>query len=187
MASIIVDQRDMQRRGGICAKVPVACMVADLLRSAGLEAKSLTVFDITYGEGRFWAASRPRVLIGADINMLDWVVKPDVFIPAPAWQSWRIVKKLGIQVDLIVADPPWSDRGSSKRRHFGLDRALGSPRLILEAATRAARELGAKYLLVHFKNRWVPQGFSVVSERTWSPVTRYVQAGTTWWGLLRRG
>ena len=191
MASLVVDQREVQRRGGICAKVPTACIVADLLKEAGIEARNLLVFDITYGQGRFWAKIRPRVLIGADVAVLEWVVEPDIFIKKPAWQSWRLVKQLGIRVDLVAVDPPWSDRGSSLRHHFGIDRALGGPKPILEAAACAARELRAQYLLVHYKTRYVPQGFSVVAEMEWLPVTRYIDYSkakpTTWWGLLRRG
>ncbi len=184
----MITQLEVQKLGGPCARAPVSCMVKMLLERAGLSPAELVVFDTTYGEGRFWAASRPSLLIGADIACLDWVVEPDIFIKKPAWQSWKTVKKLGIHVDVVVVDPPWIERGNSKRRHFGLDKALGSHRLILEAAARATRELGARYLFVHYKTTWVPEGFRVVAEEKWLPVTRYIDYNkenpTTWWGLL---
>ena len=182
----IISQISIQKKGGICARIPSACMIRKLLSEAGIDISIIRVFDITYGEGRFWAASRPRLLIGADIAILEWIIEPDVFIKKPAWQSWRVLANLDIRVDLVAVDPPWVERGNSKRRHFGLDRALGSPRLILEAAETAARELGAKYLLVHYKNYWIPEGWSIVVHYFWQPMTRYMSAGPTWWAILTR-
>ena len=127
------------------------------------------------------------MLIGADIAVLRWVVEPDVFIKKPVWSSWRVVEKLGIAPNIVAVDPPWVDRGSSRRVHHGLDRALGTPRVILRYAAEAALRLGSRYLLVHYKDPWIPDGFEVVAELVWKPVTRYQNTGVTWWGLLKRG
>lgn len=183
-----VRQLDIQRRGGICATAPTACMVFDLLREANIRPKQVTVLDLTYGEGRFWLAARPRLLIGADVAVHEWLEKPDIFIPRPAWQAWRIVEELGIHVDIIAVDPPWVARGSARRRHFGLDIAIGGPRLILMAAEEAARRLGAQYILVHYKERWLPRGYTVAIEKEWQPWGRTINLAegdtTTWWAIL---
>ena len=185
MSAVVVDQRDIQRRGGKCARYPVSCLIHSLLVEAGLEPRDLTVLDLTYGQGRFYAAWRPRVLIGADIHVHNWVVMPDLFVKAPAWVAWRKIKKVDMRPDIVVVDPPWVERGSSKRRLYGLDLALGTPQIILEAGVKASKELGTRYLLIHFKDRWVPRGWYTIAETRFLYVTRYnEQNGTTWFGIL---
>jgi len=185
---MVVDQREVQRRGGVCGRIPVACMVADLLLAGGLRAERLVVVDATFGEGRFWAAVRPRLLIAVDPAIPGWVTMPDIYIPKPVWQASRVLEALSVRADLVAVDPPWIERGSSKRRHYGLDRALGSPRLIMEKTIELAEKLGATWLLVHYKTRWIPEGWVAIAEKEWLPVTRYIdyskQKPTTWWGLL---
>lgn len=186
MATMMVDQRELQRRGGRCALFPVSCMVALLVERASLSLEALTVFDVTYGEGRFYAYKRPRLLIGADIAVHRWVVKPDMFIPRPAWSSYKPLQALEATVDMVVVDPPWSVRGNSARRHFGIDMAVGGPEAILWSAAKAAETLDARYLLVHYKQQWLPQGWTIVVEAEWTPVTRYNTESRTWWTILRR-
>ena len=145
----VIDQRDIQRRGGLCAHFPVSCLIRDMIGEAGI--KPEVVFDTTYGEGRFYGAWRPEVLIGADIRILNWVVTPDFFIKLPVWVSWRSLKKLDIVPDLVVVDPPWGQVTGSRhgtRPHYYS--ALGSPDLILSEGIKAAERLGCRYVLVHY-------------------------------------
>jgi len=185
----IVDQREIQRRGGVCAKIPTACIVASLIDSAGI-GRDIVVLDLTYGEGRFWAATKPRLLIGADIRVYNWVVDPDIFIKKPAWAAWRIVANLGVRVDIVAVDPPWVHHGSDIRRQFGTVLALGTPEIILESALRAANGLGARYMLVHYKKQWAPKGWEIIDHVRFMPVTRYnnysKSENTTWFGIMRR-
>ena len=183
----VIDQREVQKRGGVCAKLPSACVVSDILSAAGIDARRLTVFDTTYGRGTFWAAVRPRILIASDVVVHEWVVDPDVFIKKPVWHAAKLLEALEITVDLVAVDPPWSVRGSSTRRYYGVDVAIGSPRLILEKAVDAAVKLGARWLLLHLKEPWTPSGWRLVHEMKWMPITRYMNAGPTWWGVLERG
>lgn len=189
MVIMVVDQRDIQKRGGVCARIPVSCIVHAVVHNAGLALGRLTVFDVTYGEGRFYAAERPELLIGADIAVLSWVVEPDVFIRKPVWTSWKVVKRLGVKPNMVVVDPPWSERGSSRRRHHGIESALGTPKVILRYAVEACINLDVEYMLIHYRERYVPKGFELVSELLFVPVTRYLNNKlkmTTWFGVVRR-
>ena len=191
MSVPLVSQIEVQRRGGRCSRYPVSCLLLDMIVEAGLEPGRLTVFDATYGRGIFYAAwPRPQLLIGADIRVLPWVVDPDTFIPRPAWSSWRVLARMGVKPDIITVDPPWVERGSSKRRYYGLDLALGNPRVILNEAVRGARELGADYIIIHYKDRVEPEGYEIIEEALFEPVTRYMKRSRrgpyTWFGLLER-
>lgn len=192
----VVDQREIQRRGGKCARFPSSCVILDLLREAGLEAREINIFDSTYGEGRFWgAAPRPRLLVGADIRILDWVVEPDVFIKKPVWASWRVVARLGVNVDLYVVDPPFRmqerGKGIKKREHYHPRYALGSTELILREAVNAASRLQARYLLVKYFEPYQPgTGWRLAAQRFFrmllGPAT-VKREFTSWYGLLERG
>ncbi|WP_131159374.1 hypothetical protein [Aeropyrum pernix] len=156
-----------------------------------MEPGRITVFDATYGRGIFYASwPRLKLLIGADIRILPWVVIPDAFIQKPVWSSWRIVARMGVKPDIVVIDPPWVDRGSSTRRYYGLDLALGGPRLILNEAIKGARELGASHVIIHYKDRVEPEGYGLVKEVFFEPVTRYMKRSRrspyTWFGLFKR-
>lgn len=184
----VIDQRDIQRRGGICTRSPISCMISDLLKEADIE--PARVFDITYGEGRWWQVYRPSILIGADIAVHEWLVAPDLFIPKPAWHSYRVLQQLGIRVDLVAVDPPWVSKGYTKRPHFGIDKMIGSPMLILDSAAKAAEALGSNYLLLHYKDRWVPDGWRIVVEKEWIPFGRYINKSkkkpSTWFAVLAK-
>ena len=189
---MVVSQVEVQRRGGVCARYPSACIVRELLLRAGLlePFRPVRVLDLTYGRGIFWAALPQALIYGIDIRRLDWVRRPRCFRETTAW-AWRryaseVESCLGGSPGLVAVDPPWSERGSSTRRYYGLDRAVGSVDAILGAALHAATHYGS-ILLVHLKDRWVPEGFETVEEILWEPVTRYLNAGSyTWFGLLRR-
>ena len=154
-----VDQRDVQKRGGVCARFPVSCLLHDMLRSSGT--KHDIVLDVTFGEGRFYGAWRPKVLLGTDIRVLDWVVDPDWFARCPSWSAWARVKKLGVKPDLIVVDPPFTRNSMALRRHFQLNRALGDEKMILDGAVTTAVKLGTRVLLVHFNDLYIPRGWEL--------------------------
>ncbi len=188
----VMEQVEVQRRGGLCARYPSSCIVVGLLGDAGLlrPLQPLRVLDLTYGRGMFWAAAN-TVVVGFDIRILDWVVEPRCFWGKPAW-AWKyyaddIEECLGGPPDLVAVDPPWSARGSSTRRYYGLDRAVGDVASILEAAREASMHYNAA-LLVHLKDRWVPESHVILAELYWEPLTRYMNRSRngpyTWWGVL---
>ncbi len=188
----LVTQIEIQRRGGACAKYPSSCVIRDLLARAGLlkPFRQLHVLDLTYGRGLFWKTMPQAVIFAFDIRRLDWVRRPKCFVRAAAW-AWKhyinnIAECLG-NIDLVVADPPWVVKGTSTRRHYGLDRAFGSVWHILNAAAEAARYFNS-YLLLHLKDRYKPEGFAIVSQIYFLPMTRYLNLHKpnpyTWWGVL---
>ena len=161
--------------------------MADLLREAGIEPR--VVLDLTYGMGLFWRVYRPRLIIGVDPfpeNSRLWVVAPDVYCPRAAWQWEWCVKPLlglGVRIDLVAVDPPWTTQPSSRRRLYG--KRVGTVRLILEAAAAAAAKLQSP-LLVHYKSRWVPEGFEVLAERLFRAVYRAKgRDETTWFAVMK--
>lgn len=191
----VVDQRFIQRLGGRCARFPVSCLIKDLLIDLGIESVGI-VFDTTYGEGRFYGAWRPEVLIGADVRVLDWVVRPDLFIKLPVWSSWRVLKKLGLEsrIDLVVVDPPWGVATGSRhgtRPHYY--KPLGSPDLILEEGIKAADRLGCKYVLVHYYKVVNGDGWEIAAAKKFIYFTRYLKQNTkynpntSYFYILQRG
>ncbi|MEB2836680.1 MAG: hypothetical protein GSR80_000627 [Desulfurococcales archaeon] len=196
----VVDQREAARLP-FRSRYPSAKLVAWLLSEAGLLrfGEPLRVLDVTYGQGVFWDALKGRVLVaGFDIKRLGWVVRPRCFFEAPAW-AWRyrvdeVEACLGGGPGLIAVDPPWEEcakgngcrgREPGARYHYRVSRAVGRPQLILEAAASAALHWSAR-LLVHYKERWVPEGFAVVVEAYWKPFLPNVDkyGYRNWWGVL---
>lgn len=147
---MIVHQIDVQRKGGLCSRYPVSCIIRMLLREAGLlePFKTITVLDLTYGEGRFWVTLPQAYIIAFDIRRLKWHRKPQVFYNKPCWKFGDYVTK----VDIIVIDPPWGEwrRGWDRRGHYIKFNALGSPQQILQCGLDAMQKLG-KPLLYHYK------------------------------------
>jgi len=174
----IVDQRDIQRRGGRCAKYPTSCLIHDmlerLLRKQGLRPEDLVVLDTTYGEGRFYGAWRPYRLIACDIRRWEWVVRPDVFVRAPSWSCWR---KLGLEsVDLVVVDPPWMEKpGNGTREPYMLRYAFGSPETIILGAITTAEMLQAKHVLVHYTRYILRPGWRIAGAVKYVYVSRYLK------------
>lgn len=187
---MIVEQREVQREGGVCAKYPSSCLVRRLLNAVGLLqwGSMLRVLDLSYGEGRFWAALRSKVVVvGFDIAQLRWVVPPRYFVNDSAlnWRRYEamIERVLGGQPDLVVADPPFSpyDRGWERRRHY---RERCSISEILTGAEKAAQYYNAP-LLIHFSGRYIPYGFQVIVELWWKPWSSLSRIPRpTWWGIL---
>jgi len=191
LESFLVDQRDIQKRGGKCVKHPVSCLIYDMLKELGMNLEQLIVLDVTYGEGRFYGAWRPRLLLGSDIRVHRWVVEPDWFTRCPSWSVWTRVQKLGIVPDIVVVDPPWTNYNHRGRKHYYEYMALGDDSTVLEGGLITARKLGVKYLLVHYKDRIVPSGTRVLNEKYFIYVSRYLKnneidtnPNKTWFGIL---
>ena len=161
----IVDQRDIQKHGGLYVKYPSSAIVTELLEMV----KANVVLDSTYGEGRFYAIKKPRVLIGIDPVVRDWVVKPDLFIPFENWKAVEIVKKLGIKADVVVCDPPW---GKNFRKRTMYDYTV-KPEIIIQYALKLAEVARAKYFLLHYK--WpLDLGFKPIKVIEFNPISRYL-------------
>lgn len=148
----ILNQLDVQRRGGICAKYPSACVVRDMLREAELlkPLRPIRVLDLTFGQGVFYAAIN-AIVFAFDIQRLDWVTKPYMFYQKPCWAYRRYLDEIG-DVDVVVIDPPWAQwdhRGSRRARNY-YSEALGRPEDILMCGINAAHDLG-KPLLYHWR------------------------------------
>lgn len=181
----IIDQRDVQRYGGLCVDFPVSCVIRDLLREAGIlkPFRPLKVLDLTFGEGRFWGAIPQAKVWGFDIVNLKWYRRPYVFF-LESCENWR--KRVGhLRFDLVVVDPPFMAyrRGQERRRHY-VDR--GMLPLILNEGRKAAEYFKCP-LLVHFMWKVVPFGFDVIAEVWFKPVTRFLNVSNpTWFGVLRK-
>lgn len=188
----LIVQKELQHRGGKCVKFPVSCLIYDMLKELGLQPERLTILDTTFGEGRFYGAWRPKLLIGSDIRVLNWLVEPDVFIRKPSWSVWRIVSKLGVKPDLIVVDPPFSpyERGYEKRKHYMQSLAFGDGKAILEGGLESARKLGCSTVLVHYNELYVPDGWQLVKHIEFLFFTRYLKQdmnNKTLFYVLERG
>ncbi len=176
---LVIDQRDIQKRGGKCARFPVSCLIRDMLRELGLESKVRMVLDTTYGEGRFYGAWRPKLLLASDIKIHKWVVEPDWFTISPSWSVWHRVQKLGIRPDLVVIDPPFMERGGKgSRKHYEVTTAFGSPETIIDGGLESAKRLGCKTVLVHYNKLYVPNHWELVKYVEFLFFTRYLKQDT---------
>jgi len=166
--SIVVDQRDIQSRGGRAAIYPSSYIVYSILNKHNLYNN---VLDVTYGRGRFYAYKRPRFLVGADPKVWEWVVVPDIFIPKPVWALKDIVGRLGIKFDVVVCDPPqWNkDVVYNKRDEYSY--VLGSTDMIIEYSFRLAKDIGVKYVLLHYKDTL---NYEVVEDVIFKYFARYL-------------
>ena len=198
----VVDQREAAKLP-FHSRYPSSKLVAWLLDRAGLlkPFKPLRVLDLTYGQGIFWDAIAHRVVVaGFDVKRLEWVTTPRCFFEAPA-QDWKRyssrIRECLHRVDLVVVDPPWQKcvkgngcrgRGIGGRYHYRVSHATGSPQSILIAAADAAAYYNTP-LLVHYKERWIPQDFNLLVETWWKPFLPNVDKYDykNWWGILARG
>ena len=185
----VILQEDIMRLKG-CRLKPSSCLIRMLLEEAGLEPRGLTVVDVTYGEGRFYLAWRPRLLLGCDVRLLKWKVEPDWFALTPSWACWTRVEKLALETDLVVVDPPFSERGHRSwkhgRPHYNIWAAVGGKENVLRGGFRTAEQLGTPNILVHYNERVEPEGWQIIAEKWWRPRTRYLNLDDTitWWGVL---
>ncbi|MHC1627726.1 MAG: hypothetical protein ACXQTI_02705 [Candidatus Nezhaarchaeales archaeon] len=158
MSVVAVDQREVQRRGGLYSKYPASAVVAELLKLCG----GTRVLDVTYGEGRFYKLFKPRLLVGCDVAVYDWLVAPDLFILKPVWAVYEVLRKSNLtEFDVLVVDPPWG-ANHHKRPQFNLANAWGTPRIIVDEAFKLAEKLGTSHLLLHFSEVVEKQGWTRV-------------------------
>ena len=182
--AVIIDQREIQRLGGVCARFPVSCLIRQLLDEAGLlkPFSKIKVLDLTYGEGRFWPALPQAEVWGFDVQRLRWVRQPQRFYQKSC-EHWK--KLVADQdFDLVVADPPFIayKRGWEMRKHYYLTAAIPT---ILNEARKAARHFNA-YLLVHFMWRAQPFGFEIITEAWFSGWGRYAKVNVpSWFGVMK--
>ena len=168
-----VDQRDVQRRGGCFSKYPTSFVVCYLLRKYGIR----KVLDVTYGEGRFYYLCKDEVIVvGSDPVRREWVVMPEEFHQFNVFQLYGMVRD-GImrptKVDVVVVDPPkWTSNATYKRSVFNF--IIGTPRLIIEHASRIARLMDVTYLLVHYKDLVKLDGFKPIHVIEFTIMTRYL-------------
>ena len=170
-----VDQRDIQRRGGIYAEYPSSYVVCSLLKKYGIT----RILDVTFGEGRFYRLCRSGLRITAsDPVKRDWVVKPDSFIQADVFYLYRLASAkqfTATDLDAVVVDPPKWTRHARYRVHDMLNYLIGTPELIIEYAARTAGLLGARYLLVHYKKILRLNGYRPVHIVEYRWYHRYLQ------------
>jgi hypothetical protein len=173
VATEFIDQRQVQRYGGDFAKYPISYVVCSLLRRYGLR----RVLDVTYGEGRFYYLCRHELeVVGADPMKWSWVVKPKQFYQLNVFQLHLMLRdgKIPLSpVDVVVVDPPRWNTGVVYRSRDMYNFIIGTPRLIIEYATKVAHLIRANHLLVHYRELLNIENFSPVHivEFTW--VARY--------------
>ena len=192
LESQLVDQRDIQRRGGKCSRYPVSCLIHDMLMELGLQPEKLVVLDVTYGVGRFYGAWYPRLLIGSDVKIWKWEIVPDVFILQPSWNVWWTVAKLGVKPDLVVVDPPWTNYNHRGRTYY--EYSFGSPDQILKGGLESAAKLGSNHVLVHYNKIVVPRNWSLLRQVEFIYVSRYLKnnqintnPNKTYFYILKKG
>jgi hypothetical protein len=150
-----VDQREIQKRGGLYAKFPGSYVICSILDRYNCK----SVLDVTYGEGRFYMFCRDNIdiLIGSDPKRWDWVVKPDLFYPFNVFHLYMLLskKKFDIPirgVDVVVVDPPrWTTYAIYNRRKM-FNYLVGTPESIFETSGKIAKLLNTRYVLVHYRN-----------------------------------
>ena len=180
----IIQQSELRKKGGFCAKYPSSCVVRMLLKDAGLfkPFKTIKVLDLTFGQGIFYYSFKSVVQVyGFDIKRLNWVTKPYKFFNMSC-DKWK--KKIDEDhFDLIVVDPPFSpyDRGWERRLHY---KDNGNISLCLTEALKAAEKYNAP-MLIHFIWKIIPYGFKPIVEvwfQGWSRLTKMNRP--TWFGII---
>jgi hypothetical protein len=146
-----VDQRDVQRMGGLHARFPSSYIVCRLLGSVNAR----RVLDVTYGVGRFYRLCRREIelLIASDPIKWGWIVEPDVFYQFTVWQLYNMVRGGNVKipdVDVVVCDPPRWNTSVSYNRRSPYNFVVGTPNLIIDYSVKLARVLNAKHLLLHY-------------------------------------
>jgi len=152
MESVIVriDQREIQRMGGLYTKFPSSFVVCNLLNHA------YKVLDVTYGEGRFYKLCRDAldVLVASDPKRWDWIVKPDLFYQFNVFYLYNLLCRERIKfpvrkIDAVVVDPPkWNKNNYNRRKMYNY--IIGTPEKIIEYAGKIAKLLSSPYLIVHY-------------------------------------
>jgi len=108
---VVIDQRDIQRKGGLCAKYPSSYVVCELLKRFGIK----RVLDVTFGRGRFYKLCRRDVelLVASDPAKWPWLTVPDAFYQATVWQLYNAIKAGSLSIDSIDCGVVRSTRGEA--------------------------------------------------------------------------
>lgn len=185
----IVDQRDIQARGGVCSKAPVSCLLRDrILRNIlpGRIDRKLTILDLTYGEGRFYVAFQSKVKIYAvDIARISWLVKPHMFIQSDLRSiDLSLFRDKGIE--LVVIDPPFPGWSGWNREHYY--NITSKPEELIGYAYRYAVDLKT-HLLIHNRSPVYRSGCRVLVEVFFKPMIRRADTEKyrSWFALLDCG
>jgi hypothetical protein len=146
----VIDQRAIQRCGGDFARFPSSYVVCKLLRQHSIR----RILDVTYGEGRFYYLCKNELeIIAADPVKRNWVVKPGQFLQLNVFQLHLMLRdgKIGLpHVDALVVDPPkWTTNVYRKRGMYNF--IIGTPKLIIEYASKIASLLKTQHLLAHYR------------------------------------
>jgi hypothetical protein len=145
----VVDQRDVQRMGGLYTRFPSSYIICKLLKMANAR----RILDVTYGAGRFYTLCRKDIdlLIASDPVKWRWVVSPDTFYQATVWQLYNMVKSGSVKisdVDVVICDPPRFSKGGNRRDEYNY--IIGTHNLIIGYSVKLARLLGVRYFILHF-------------------------------------
>jgi hypothetical protein len=147
----VIDQRDIQKRGGDFTKYPSSYVVCSLLRKYTLR----KVLDITYGEGRFYKLCFYDLeIVGVDPIQWNWAVKPKQFLQMNVFQLYAALKHRLVklqQPDVVVIDPPKWNPSVAYRKRDMYNYIIGTPHLIVEYAIKVAELLKTKHLLIHYR------------------------------------
>lgn len=171
MKEIFVDQREIEKLGGVAVKYPVSFLLSKIFRE--LQAKR--ILDVTYGRGRFYKVYRPKLLVGCDPVIWEWVVNPDIFIRRPVWGVYDVLKKINyFNFDIIVVDPPFGQRGSKRPEYF-TEHALGGPDFIISCAFELATRIKTPYVLLHYKKRTRVPNWDIVKTIKFQYFARYLK------------
>ncbi len=147
----VMDQRDVQRLGGLHTKYPSSYVVCKLLKIANAK----RILDVTYGAGRFYRLCRKDIelLVASDPVRWGWVVAPDTFYQATVWQLYDMVRRGSAripEVDIVVCDPPKWNTSVRYNRRSVYDYLIGTPSLIVDYSVRLAKLLGVRHMLLHY-------------------------------------
>ena len=150
-----VDQREIQKRGGLYVKFPSSYIICSMLERYNCK----SVLDVTYGEGRFYKTCIDNIgfLIGSDPKKWSWVVKPDLFYQFNVFYLYMLLSKRKFdlpirRLDIIVVDPPkWIINATYNKREM-YNYLVGTPEAILTTSGKIAKELNTRYILIHYRN-----------------------------------
>jgi hypothetical protein len=146
-----VNQRDVQRKGGLYAKFPSSFIVCNLLSCAN------KILDVTFGGGRFYMLCHDAldVLAASDVKRWNWLVKPDLFYQFNVFYLYMLLSKKNFnlpiikRIDVVVVDPPRWKRSNYNRREM-YNFLVGTPQSIIQFAGKIAKLLNSPYLVVHY-------------------------------------
>jgi hypothetical protein len=172
-----VDQREIQKRGGIYAKFPSSYVICSIIDRYNCK----SILDVTYGEGRFYKTCRDNILflISSDPKRWDWVVKPDLYFQFNVFYLYMLLSKKKFylplrRVDVVVVDPPkWNINARYNKREI-YNYLVGTPELIITTSGKIAKLLNTRYLLIHYNNRYLVEGYTPIHVIEFKWFARYL-------------